>query len=223
MSKSKSKLPTTTYYTYSMDPTYVYRSGGFDLFGSSKSKLDLMNWDTTDLIINCTGIEYVNKPFIDKAPAWLNLNMLSAPIPHQLVLNWPDLSAPNKEIDLAFWQNILEQARGNGIKTIVCCCGAGLGRTGTALASLLLAEGTITEPDEAIEFVRTHYTTSAIENAAQEYYIWNLIYANPVTAGFKATKTYSSTVTSAKPLQTLVKDDDTDDTEFVQWITENSK
>ena len=75
-----------------------------------------------------------------------------------------------------FWHEILTQAKDNGIKRIFCCCLAGQGRTGTALASLLLATEMVDEPDIAIEYIRKNYNNKAIESKDQEEYIFDLIY-----------------------------------------------
>jgi hypothetical protein len=87
--------------------------------------------------------------------------------PVVLRLHWPDMTAPSVGLD--FWRRLWELLPEGVI--VVACCG-GHGRTGTALASLLVAAGM--DPDAAIDYVRTTHCTEAIETAEQEEYVRRL-------------------------------------------------
>lgn len=156
-------------------PKLAFEYEGIEYWGSAHSNLDDAGLCNHDLLINGFGAVYTAKPFVKTAPSWLNLAGLSGSDPHQLLLDWRDFSPPPRSINIDFWESIVEQAKAEGIKRIVVCCGAGLGRTGTALASLALASGFTNDPIEAINTVRAVYNSRAIETRAQELYVWCLV------------------------------------------------
>lgn len=164
-------------YGYSQAPEKVFSAAGIEFWGGARTKIeDNLVMDETDLIVNCSGTELVNKPFIKKSPKWLHFEGGNQSEVPQLLLDWKDMSPPPETINLAFWEDIVRQAKDNGIKRIICCCLAGQGRTGTALSAFMLATGIVNEPDEAIEFLRTTYNSSAVEKSSQEIYLYNLVY-----------------------------------------------
>lgn len=156
-------------------PKYAFESNGIDFWGSAYSNLDDVAFSDQDLIINAYGSTFVAKPFVRSGPIWLNLDGMAKSDPHQLLLDWKDFSPPPDSANIDFWETIIEQSRQEGITRIIVCCGAGLGRTGTALAALLLASGEEEDPGVAIRMIRTLYNRSAIETKLQELYIWKLV------------------------------------------------
>lgn len=177
--------------SYDIAPTKAFTAYGIEFWGCSKYKLNDVVFDYGDLIINFTGTIWTpNKPpepklFVKESPKWMKLpeiKLYSTPKHNQgeraeqLLIDWPDMKTPPDEADFDFWSSILQQAMNNDIKRIFCCCMAGKGRTGTGLASLLLATGAVDEPDVAIDYIRENYSKSAIETLDQEKYIFNLIY-----------------------------------------------
>jgi len=88
-------------------------------------------------------------------------------IPHPVVLrlDWPDgsvLPAPP-----AFWRrlwDLLPKGR------VLVCCQGGHGRTGTALAALLVVVGGFTA-EEALRYVRLTHCPQAVETWEQEDYL----------------------------------------------------
>lgn len=182
-------------FSVSMPPTkaFTFTDDGREIqfWGCAKYKLDDMKFQKGDLIINCTGSiwNYVKpappKTFLISGPNWLKLPTIyledkkpdnCGNLAEQMVLEWPDFSSPSSQVDMAFWESIIEQSLDKKITRIICCCGAGQGRTGTALASFLLATGAVDEPDTAIDYIRKNYSDKAIENASQEKYIFHLLY-----------------------------------------------
>ena len=164
-------------------PQEVFEAHGIEFWGTSKSKLDDIYLDDEDLIINCTGTAFIpkpSKPFIKSFPSWLNfsdeLTKAEKPKISQIVLDWPDMSPPPLAIEISFWEDIIRQARARGIKRIICCCMAGQGRTGTALAAFMLALGFVDEPADAIEYIRENYNSKAVETQGQMVYLYNLAY-----------------------------------------------
>lgn len=195
----------TSYQWTSHKPSLAFEHDGIQFIGTAKTYLDDIVLYDTDLIINCTGIKFVPrpaKPFIKEVPAWLDIQAdtegNAAKPPPQLLLDWTDFGVPPERIDLNFWESILEGAKRNDIDRIIVCCVGGSGRTGTALAALAIASGVtvgeddeaheLNEPDEAIVFIRKEYHDKAIENKAQELYIWNLVYTDEEIFGDKDQK-----------------------------------
>ena len=138
-------------------PKMAFVHEGIEYWGSAHSNLDDAGLGSDDLLINGYGTAYVSRPFIKNAPSWLNLTGMTGAEPHQIVLDWKDFSPPPRSINIDFWESIIEQAKQEGIKRIIVCCGAGLGRTGTALASLALASGYVDDPEDAVNYIRSGY------------------------------------------------------------------
>lgn len=156
-------------------PRLAFKHDGIEYWGSAHSNLDDTYFSDDDLIINAYGTIYVSKPFVKSAPNWFNPSSFGGGTqPHQILLDWKDFSPPPNFVSLDSWVSIIEQAKQAGIKRIICCCGAGLGRTGTALASLALASGYAESAEDAVKTIRTYYTHHAIETRGQELYIWCL-------------------------------------------------
>jgi len=170
----------------SAKPKIAFKCDGIEFWGSAHSNLDDVSYSNKDLIVNGYGTLFTPRPFIKSAPAWLNMSAINSNSqPNQLLLDWKDFSPPPQSAKLDFWQTIINQAKENGIERIICCCGAGLGRTGTALASFALASGYTNDPEEAINLIRTKYNKRAIETNGQELYLWYLIYEEEPSIGEK--------------------------------------
>lgn len=172
--------------THNMDPTLAFIADGISFYGSAKSNLTKFDFSGDELVINCTGAEWTTPPpkhFIKKQPAWLNIRdvYLSSQDPvdaskiAQLVFDWPDMNPPSADFKISDWKFIVDKAKSNNIKEIIVCCAAGQGRTGTALASLMLATETVRNPLLAIQNIRTVYSKEAIERKSQEDYIFKLV------------------------------------------------
>lgn len=156
-------------------PKMAFRADGIEYWGSAHSNLDDASLCSDDLLINGFGTPYVSRPFVKSSPNWLNLTGIGGAEPHQLLLDWRDFQPPPRSINIDFWESIIAQAKQEGVRRIVACCGAGLGRTGTALASLALASGYSDDPEYVIKHIRNEYNNRAIETRGQEFYIWCLV------------------------------------------------
>jgi hypothetical protein len=89
------------------------------------------------------------------------------PWPHEHVA-WPDFGVPVDADELrASLQQLLDRARGADIVEIGCV--GGHGRTGTALACLAVLTGT--PADEAVDWVRANYCSSAVETQEQGIFV----------------------------------------------------
>ncbi|MHA2066963.1 MAG: protein-tyrosine phosphatase family protein [Candidatus Thorarchaeota archaeon] len=171
------------FYSIQMDPTLVFKAHGIEFWGAARDSLryiihddDIDNLSHTDLIVNCSGQEFKTNGFVKMAPDWVDLPESDEVAAQQVLLDWKDMSPPPAEISIDFWEDIVRQAKQNGITRIISCCGAGQGRTGTALSAFLMATGVVDEPDDAISYVRDVYSKNAVETQGQEIYVFSLIY-----------------------------------------------
>lgn len=89
--------------------------------------------------------------------------------PILLRLGWPDMAPPPVGVGLSFWRELWELLP---VGITVIACEGGHGRSGTALAAMLIARGM--DPEEAIEYVRRMHCSYAIETAEQEAYLRSL-------------------------------------------------
>ncbi|MGP3976276.1 protein-tyrosine phosphatase family protein [Streptomyces sp. 8N114] len=82
-------------------------------------------------------------------------------------LRWPDFRLPSDRAEAreAFHQ-VWERAVAERVEV---ACGGGQGRTGTALACLAVLDGV--PPEEAVTYVRTHYSRRAVETPWQRRYV----------------------------------------------------
>lgn len=140
--------------------------GGKTLYGAQGSRLTHANLEHLDLIIDCAGVVAESGRFVKSAPARYR-GLKDGLLPDVIRLDWPDMSAP-VHVGIRWWMRLLELLPSH---TCVCCMG-GHGRTGTALAALLVASGM--SADEAIRTVREKHCRRAIETSGQEAYIKGL-------------------------------------------------
>lgn len=117
------------------------------------------------------GIQFDRPPLVVRAlelePA---VGSVTEPGRMRLVaIEWEDYSPPPEECELSFWRKLWNVIAGD----IVIACVGGHGRTGTALASLLIAGVGLSAP-EAIAAVRARHCAEAIETVGQEKYLYRL-------------------------------------------------
>lgn len=86
--------------------------------------------------------------------------------PAVLDIKWQDMGVP--PLDFPFWKD-LWSILPNG-RTVVCCFG-GHGRTGTALACLLMAADKSITAEKATAVIHTKHCENAIESSSQEKYL----------------------------------------------------
>jgi len=82
-------------------------------------------------------------------------------------LRWPDFRLPSDRAEavVAF----REAWRLSGLERVEIACHGGQGRTGTALACLAVLDGVPAQ--EAVDYVRAHYSPRAVETPAQRRYV----------------------------------------------------
>ena len=139
-------------------------SSGKRLYGAQAHQIKAVSH--LDLIVDCAGL-LQGKKFIKSstAPKYRSLNL--AAWPDVITLSWPDMTAPT-QVGIKFWERLIMVLP---MDTAVCCMG-GHGRTGTALAAMLVADGM--GAVEAMAKVRGEHCTRAIETLEQENYIKGL-------------------------------------------------
>ncbi|MER6127469.1 protein-tyrosine phosphatase family protein [Streptomyces sp. NPDC001795] len=82
-------------------------------------------------------------------------------------LRWPDFRLPSSRSEARrLFAEVWERAAAGRVEV---ACGGGRGRTGTALACLAVLDGV--PPEQAVEFVRTHYGRHAVETPWQRRYV----------------------------------------------------
>jgi len=87
-----------------------------------------------------------------------------------ILIETEDYSAPR--VALPFWSGLLLDIREQGYREVIFTCLGGHGRTGTGMASLLIASGI--DAEKSIEIVRNAYCNLAIETKIQEDYLKSL-------------------------------------------------
>lgn len=179
-----------TSYVYESHKHYgdkvIYEFEGKQLFASNGNSLDKASgkWD---LIIDLAGV--VNMPqaknFIrnDAPKVFKTLEKYldtDEPLKSEVLrLFWNDMSIPPCGIE--FWINMWKILPA---KTVICCVG-GHGRTGTCIASLMIAAGETYE--DALDHVRKEHCHKAVEVLIQEKYL-HAIYVEMLNRDLKTAK-----------------------------------
>lgn len=92
-------------------------------------------------------------------------------------LGWPDLGVPDSSVTvICTLAKILQRARDS--ESVAIGYPGGHGRTGSALACIAVLTSCL--PDEAMDWVRSHYRSWAIEILAQEVFALEFISQSPL-------------------------------------------
>lgn len=156
-----------------------FKINGLNIFGAAKLDIPDTTKDSPKrLIVNCTGYtsNSSSASFVKSVPTGLEVlksSKYQLKIKHdigdELLFDWDDGKAPL--LIPGFWPDLLSQIATAKYEDVVFCCIGGHGRTGTALASILLASGESTDPDDAIAEVRANHCKRAIETFDQIDYL----------------------------------------------------
>lgn len=139
---------------------------GADLQGSNAFK--------GDLIVNLSGhartftVEKISSlvPYL----AYSNSKKIE-----EISIPWVDFSSP--PVKAGFWKALHQHVLSKGYKSVCFHCYGGHGRTGTALASMLI-ENLEAEPMGALRYIREKYCVQAVETDDQIRYLKSLYEKN---------------------------------------------
>lgn len=126
--------------------------------------------DKYDIVLNLTGYQ-LHKHHVIPIP---ELNKWSKKEHHkykEICLDWPDMGIV--DLPREFWLDLVGYFKKHHSKVLMFCMG-GHGRTGTAMASLMVL-GLEYSPEKAITWIRENYCEKAIETWKQLNYVYNLI------------------------------------------------
>lgn len=160
--------------THGHGPTEVYNLEKKVKFsGSTAGFVDYEDLQDNTIVVNCGALNEVLRNPYQKVPEGMKLpgvDLASRNI-YELWLNWGDYGKPPVSRDI--WKKIYSEAKRMKVKNLIFCCTGGHGRTGTALAAMLICCAKQTAK-EAADFVRENYCEDAIESLSQEEYLCNL-------------------------------------------------
>jgi hypothetical protein len=118
-----------------------------------------------DLILDCTNGKFWGNTFPYFPESYAHLKQYLASV---VSLPWPDFGIPT--VKLEFWGELIKCLP---VGNVAVCCEGGHGRTGTALAALLIASNQKTAK-EAVLFLRRRYCKEAVETESQLEYLVQL-------------------------------------------------
>lgn len=143
-------------------------------------------WDPSgDVILDCTNSS--PRPLILPA-GFEDLRKYHRTDGRTIYVPWEDREAP--PLQYVFWRELIKRLPAKG--SLIVCCFAAHGRTGTALAALMLAADPNMTARAAIANVRKIHCFSAIESKSQERYLEDM-------ARCKWRKNVKTTLTLGKP------------------------
>lgn len=82
-------------------------------------------------------------------------------------IRWPDFLLPTDRA--GFGESLRELLERSGTERVEIACGGGVGRTGTALACLAVLDGVPNQ--DAVGYVRAHYSPRAVETPWQKRFV----------------------------------------------------
>lgn len=153
----------------------VFTFEGVTYCGGSAIYVEDVLYSPHTLIVSLTGER--RGGIMHGSEGWQNLiNTFNSQPEEWMAIKWPDMSSPNINL-VGFWNGLHENAKARGITKVIFYCFGGHGRTGSALASILV-ECVDYTPEEAIAIIRKVYCEEAVETKSQEAYLANLYKAN---------------------------------------------
>lgn len=172
-------------------PTHVVNGGeeGWNIYAGNKWGCSgkLKNYD---IVLNLTGDSVYKTGHLIPIPALSKFASKQEQNvkPIEIVLDWPDMGVLDMGRD--WWEAFAAHVKKTKSKVVMFCLG-GHGRTGTALASLLvvlLKWGA----EESIDWVQKNYCKKAIETVDQKKYVY-MIAGEKAPSGLTARKGHGYT------------------------------
>jgi hypothetical protein len=160
-------------------PSAVFEHEGVIYMGASRKHVEGESFNADDLVLCLLGSTR-KRVLIYADDEWSALEPFArddvSAAHHYLSIDWRDWSAP--PVPPKFWQAFHDTVRSKGIKRVIVHCEGGHGRTGTALAALLMTLKKCSATDAA-DFIHTDYCKEAIESESQVEYLTNLSSQKP--------------------------------------------
>ncbi len=142
--------------------TKTFTIDGIAYCGASEQHMINVTFEPSYLVVSLLGgsAGHVNAP-----GKWSDLERAGR-VDHEFIsIKWQDYKAP--PVFSGFWKKLHQLALENKMTHVIFYCMGGHGRTGTALASMLVeVEGM--SPKDAIAKVRQSYCSHAVESQSQE-------------------------------------------------------
>jgi len=145
-------------------PAKVFEGEGWSIWVGQKAEAVNEGLLDFDLILNCANTGGVLPSHKMHGISWAK--KFETIKTKEIELDWPDMGVPVMKLD--FWGELLAYVEKNKQKLLIFCIG-GHGRTGTALAALMVASGW--EARKSKNGIWSHYCREAIETLSQEAYL----------------------------------------------------
>lgn len=154
--------------TCSHTPTFIYsdKDGHIDYFAADEDGAEEFDGD---LIVNLTTSPSTKAIATTYKIPQLAKHML--PLPEEIVLGWIDFSSP--PVKPSFWKAFHSYCKSKRYRKVCFRCGFGHGRTGTALAAMMIANLKM-DAESAILSIRDQYCKHAVESKRQIVYLLDL-------------------------------------------------
>jgi protein-tyrosine phosphatase len=170
------KPPVATYYTSTVcnhPPTHVINGKTWNIYAGKRYDVDKAA-NNYDVVLNLTGWSLVSAkehiiPF-QELSKWRKKEKEEHKY-KEICLDWPDMGVV--DLPKEFWLDLIKVFDKKKSKVLMFCLG-GHGRTGTAMAVLMVL-GLEYTPEKAVEWVRTNYCKQAIETWKQIDYIYSMV------------------------------------------------
>ena len=161
----------------------VFEAQGIKVYaGGNTRQGGWQNWKggNPDVAIGPEGVIHTRKTRDVFPDGWACSTKLEKQnTPKLVVIDWPDYGIPSN-ITHEFWPTLVEDFKTNGVKTVLCSCMGGHGRTGvqlSILAHLMIPESNRTWKDasELVLYIRDSYCNHAVEGINQQTYIADVL------------------------------------------------
>lgn len=136
-------------------------------------EIDKVGYFASDMLnaLDFKGDAMVNFTRISDIPSAATIPQLAQHIEitfEEIMVPWPDFGVPR--VKISFWKALHSYVMERGWKSVCFHCQAGHGRTGTALAAMLIANEGYSAQD-AVWQIRSSYCVEAVESIEQSMYL----------------------------------------------------
>lgn len=150
---------------------HVVTIGGVKILGATKLYISELHYvRAKTLVLNLSGSPLnLDNPMDKVGPIWKARLEKHTTLPQVIQLEWGDMQVPL--LNRGFWKALWHGIQEDKFKQVLTCCVGGHGRTGTAIACLMVTAIPGMTAKGAIHAVRK-YCTQAVETLDQEEYIY---------------------------------------------------